>query len=62
VAGGDIKNAATTAVLLAARDGGPVTADHLAIGLWRELGKSGRIMSPDDFGPMRGAVAGYLRG
>ena len=59
-AGGDIKNAVATARLLADRDGVGVGRDHLAIGLWRELSKSGRIVSPDDFGPMRDIVRTYL--
>ncbi len=59
--GGDIRNAAATAALLAASAGEQVAMRHLVIGAWRELRKSGRLISPDDFGPWRDAVRAYLR-
>ncbi|MEO8551394.1 MAG: ATP-binding protein, partial [Kofleriaceae bacterium] len=61
-AGGDIKNAVATARLLSDRDGVVLARNHLAIGLWRELSKSGRIVSPEDFGPMRDVIRTYLGG
>jgi AAA+ superfamily predicted ATPase len=61
ICGGDINNAAATAVLLAASDGCAVAMRHLAIGVWRELRKAGRLVSPDDFGPWRDAIATYAR-
>jgi ATPase family associated with various cellular activities (AAA) len=59
--GGDIRNAAAAAALLAASTGEPIAMRHLVIGIWRELRKSGRLISPDDFGPWRDAVHAYLR-
>jgi len=32
------------------------------IGIWRELRKTGRMVSPDDFGAWRDVVIAYARG
>ncbi|MEZ4399281.1 MAG: ATP-binding protein [Kofleriaceae bacterium] len=60
MAGGDIRNAAATAVVLAAAAGVAVGGRHVAISVWRELRKAGRLVSPDDFGRFAGDVATYL--
>jgi dephospho-CoA kinase len=60
IPGGDIRNAVATARLLAAEDGVPLGDRHLAVGLWRELSKAGRLVSPEDLGPMADAVKRYL--
>jgi hypothetical protein len=57
ISGGDICNAATTAVVLAAADGTAVAMRHLVVGVWREVKKSGRLVSPGDFAPWRDALA-----
>ncbi len=59
LAGGDIRNAATSAILLAARAGTPVSMQHLVIGTWRELRKAGRLIAADEFGIYRDTVLGY---
>jgi len=62
LAGGDIRNAVITAVLLAASDHAAISMRHLVIGVWRELHKTGRLMSPDDFGRWRDDVLAYVHG
>jgi hypothetical protein len=62
LAGGDIRNAAMTALLLAAGDDGDVAMRHLVVGAWRELRKGGRLVTPDDAGPWRDAIVTYERG
>ena len=61
LAGGDISNAAATALVLAAADGVAVGARHVIIGVWREIKKSGRLISAEDFGPWRDIVLGLDR-
>jgi hypothetical protein len=61
LAGGDIRNAAITAVLLAAAEGSSITMRQLVIGVWRELQKAGRLVSPDAFGPWSRDVVAYAR-
>ncbi len=61
IAGGDIRNAVIAALLLAADDGGTVAMRHLVIGLWRELNKAGRLVSPDEFGAWSQHVLAYVR-
>ncbi len=56
LAGGSIKNAALTAAFLAAEDDEPVGMAHLVCALRRELEKTGRLVTPDDFGAYRDAV------
>ena len=62
LSGGDIRNAAITAVLLAASERTAISMHHLVIGIWRELRKTGRMVSPDDFGAWRDVVIAYARG
>lgn len=57
LAGGEIRNAVYAAHLLAAGDGGPVAMRHCVRGLWRELGRVGRIADPADLGLWRRALA-----
>jgi hypothetical protein len=61
IAGGDIRNAVIAALLLAADDGGAVAMRHLVIGLWRELNKAGRLVSPGEFGAWSQHVLTYVR-
>jgi len=52
--GGEIKNAALTAAVLAADDGATtVGMGHAVRALWRELEKGERLVSADDFGSYR---------
>jgi hypothetical protein len=44
-------------VVLAAADGTAVAMRHLVVGVWREVKKSGRLVSPGDFAPWRDALA-----
>ena len=53
IAGGDIRNAIFTALLLSAEDGSTLGMRHLVRGLWRELQKSGRLVDLAHFGPWR---------
>jgi len=57
LAGGGIRNAALHAAYLAAGAGTPIGLEHVALAVWRELGKDGREMARADLGPL----AGYLR-
>jgi len=50
IAGGDIRNAVLTGVLLAADEGVVVGMAHLVRGLWRELRKAGHAMEVAKFG------------
>jgi ATPase family associated with various cellular activities (AAA) len=61
LAGGDIRNAAASALLMATAEATPLAMRHLAIAIWRELRKSGRLTTADDFGPWRDVVLGYTR-
>ena len=56
LSGGSIRNAALHAAYLAAGANTPITLGHLAHALWRELGKEGREITPQDLGPL----AAYL--
>jgi hypothetical protein len=56
LAGGDIRNAAIAAAVLAAEAGASVGMRHLVVGAWRELRKSGRLIAPEDLGAWAGAV------
>jgi SpoVK/Ycf46/Vps4 family AAA+-type ATPase len=55
--GGDIRNAAIAAVLLAAEAGSAVAMPHVVRAVWRELRGAGRLASPEDLGPWRGVVS-----
>jgi SpoVK/Ycf46/Vps4 family AAA+-type ATPase len=48
--GGNIRNAALHAAYLAAGDGQRITMPHIALAVWRELGKDGRELAPSDLG------------
>lgn len=54
--GGNIRNAALHAAYLAAGNGNSIGLGHIALSVWRELGKDGRELSPADLGPL----ASYL--
>ena len=60
LSGGEIKNAITTAVLLSPSADAPLAMVHLVLGVWRELRKSGRLVTPADFGPWAPMVAAYV--
>ena len=53
IAGGDIRNAIFSALLLAAEDQSRLGMTHLVRGLWRELQKSGRIVNTAQFGDLQ---------
>ena len=55
--GGAIRNAALRAAFLAADDGAPIGMEHVALAVWRELGKDGRELTPAALGPL----AAHLR-
>jgi len=55
--GGEIRNAIYTAHLLAAQEGSALAMRHCVGGLWRELGKTGRITNLAQLGPWKAAVA-----
>jgi hypothetical protein len=50
--GGSIRNAALHASYLAAGAGRALSLGHVALAVWRELGKDGRELSPTDLGPL----------
>lgn len=50
--GGSIRNAALHAAYLAAGAETPITLSHIAHAVWRELGKEGREINPQDLGPL----------
>jgi hypothetical protein len=62
MAGGDIRNAAATALILAAEEHRAVAMRHLAIGVWREVKKSGRLTGPHDFAPWLREIQAFQRG
>ena len=51
MSGGDIRNAAATAALLAESESMLIGMQHLVVGAFRELRKAGRLVSADDLGP-----------
>nr|WP_320010943.1 ATP-binding protein [uncultured Desulfobulbus sp.] len=50
--GGSIRNAALYAAYLAAGAVQSIGLDHIAHAIWRELGKEGREIQPQDLGPL----------
>lgn len=50
--GGGIRNAALHAAFLAADAGKPIGLAEAALGVWRELGKDGRDLTPADLGAL----------
>lgn len=56
--GGEIRNAIYTAHLLAAEEGSVLAMRHCVGGLWREIGKTGRVGNLAQLGPWRSAVRG----
>jgi len=50
--GGSIRNAALHAAYLAAGSNRALTLGHVALAVWRELGKDGRELSPTDLGAL----------
>jgi ATPase family associated with various cellular activities (AAA) len=55
--GGEIRNAIYSAHLFAAREGVGLSMRHCVLGLWRELGKTGRITSVSQLGRWKDVVA-----
>ena len=53
LAGGSIKNVALTAAFLAADDDSPVEMTHVVEALKREFQKTGRLITPEEFGDYR---------
>jgi hypothetical protein len=62
LSGGDIRNAALTALLLAEARGGDVAMKDVVVGTWRELAKAGRVVTREDFGPWGDAAHEYALG
>jgi SpoVK/Ycf46/Vps4 family AAA+-type ATPase len=60
IAGGDIRNAIFFAVLLAERHAERLGMKHLAIGIWREMTKAGRLFDPTDLGRWQSVIASYV--
>lgn len=50
--GGNIRNAALHAAYIAAGTGQPISLRHVALAVWRELGKDGHDLSLTDLGPL----------
>ena len=50
--GGHIRNAALHAAYLAAGNDSALTLEHIALAVWRELGKDGREMAPAALGSL----------
>jgi SpoVK/Ycf46/Vps4 family AAA+-type ATPase len=50
--GGGIRNAALHSAYLAAGTGTPISLAHVALAVWRELGKDGRDLALTDLGPL----------
>ncbi|MCB1742772.1 MAG: ATP-binding protein [Gammaproteobacteria bacterium] len=50
LSGGGIRNAALHAAYLAAGESRPISLDHVALAVWRELAKEGREISRTDLG------------
>ncbi len=59
LAGGDIRNAVVAAVLIADHQGEPLGMKHLAIAIWREIKRAGRLQTPGDLAPWQAHVAAY---
>ena len=50
--GGSIRNAALLAAYLAAAEDKAIRLSHVALAVWRELGKEGRDVSTSELGPL----------
>ncbi len=61
LSGGDIRNAACTALVLAADENRGYTMRDLAIGLWRELKKAGRLSGSEEFGDWQRFITEYCK-
>jgi hypothetical protein len=57
--GGEIRNATLAALVLADRDGRGLDAGHVAVAVWREQRKLGRMMDAEMFRPWRAAIDAY---
>ena len=62
LAGGNIRNAILTAVMLAAREHERLAMKHLVVAVWRELAKAGRFLAEHELGPWHRVVAAYVAG
>ena len=56
LAGGDIRNAMFTAVLMSGREGVSLGMPQLLTAVWRELRKAGRLVDEGTLGAWRSAV------
>lgn len=54
--GGSIRNAALHAAYLAAAEAQPITLQHVALAVWRELNKEGWAVNVAELGPLAGYV------
>jgi len=52
LSGGNIRNTALHAAYLAAGTGRPISLQHVALAVWRELSKDGRELTFADLGPL----------
>src|SRR5262249_29913431 len=58
--GGDIRNAVVAAVLIAARYQETMDMRHLAVAIWRELTKTGRIVDGAELGAWQATIRQYV--
>jgi SpoVK/Ycf46/Vps4 family AAA+-type ATPase len=58
--GGDIRNAVTTSIVLAAAEKTRVAMRHVIIGTWREFQRSGRLARGDEFNEWRRELAPWM--
>lgn len=59
--GGNIRNAALHAAYLAAEDLHPISLQHIAIAVWRELAKDGRQITEADLGSLAKHLPQHIR-
>jgi AAA+ superfamily predicted ATPase len=61
LSGGDIRNIVFAAILLADRANEQLGMSHLAIAIWREVKRAGRLLGPNELGKWHAVVAEYAR-
>lgn len=59
LAGGDIRNAVVAGILIAEQRGERLAMRHLAIAIWREIKRAGRLHAPGELAPWQSDVAAY---
>ena len=59
-AGGDIRNAVVTALVLAGGEGVPLAMRHVMVATWREMQRSGRLASGGEFAGWHKELAPWL--